>query len=246
MIRRRGACDDAATTTTAWSHNTQMALVSKTPSEVSSQSSSIMMGPRRKKRRTILDSFRAITLAKEDEEEDDGQDDDWSEKGSSCATGGRACQGDANSSNDGDYDDGFQSSSDELFLSDKEIAERLVMRKMVPGVATTTSTATAGATNKRTDVVQERIEQMIRTSRLQATATTTTTTAVANDDFHVELAIRQQQQREFSSVVGMEIETTALKRSFSLPRDFISEEQRQRDASSMPPPVDSIEVEILR
>jgi len=149
--------------------------------------------PCRKKRRTFLESFQTMTLKTSRDSSDDGN--------SSCATGG--------SLNAEEEDDSESLGSEEVVLSDQEKAHRAIMYQLATGKT---------QDQRRSDAVRDRLEHMIRLSRLKA----------ATDDFNVEF------RRDDANMMDLKSAAT-LKRSNSLPRNFeVSEE----------PPVETIEVEM--
>jgi hypothetical protein len=150
--------------------------------------------PCRKKRRTFLECFQTMTLSMSDDSSGD--------EGSSCATGG--------SLNPSDDDTESLDGEGDVLLSDQEKAHRAIMYQLATG-------RTKGPI--KTDVVADRLEHMVRMSRLKA----------ATDDFNVQLkrnAAAEMMDVEFQEPV---------KRSNSLPPDFSSHEE---------PPMESIDVEI--
>lgn len=165
-------------------------LVSETPSIHSVEK------PSRKRRRTILESFQTMSLVKHQDSSDEGN--------SSCATGG-SLNGEGG---DDDDDESLNSRENNLMLSDQERFHRAIMYQL----------ATGNPPRDHADIVEARVEQMIRQSRLQA---------AHQDDFHV----------EFDRGCDDEMNVDAplkLKRSHSLPRDF--------EGPSSDPPIDMVEV----
>ena len=155
--------------------------------------------PCRKKRRTFLESFQTMAI-KSSSGDSSGEDD------SSCATGGSVAGSDDETESLGDDDD--------VLLSDQEKAHRAIMYKLVTGKVNNKTSS---------NVVTERIEQLIRLSRLKAAAT-------ATDDFDVRV--------RSDEVDTMEVEVESrgfLKRSNSLPQKFDRSER---------PPMESIAIEI--
>jgi len=158
--------------------------------------------PSRKRRRTFLESFQTMSLIKTSDNESDGGN-------SSCATGGSLNHTDDDGCvEDTDYDDESSMEQEDVVLTDQEKVHRAIMYQL----------ATGKNPVKPVDVVRDRLEQMIRQSRLQA--------AVAQDDFHVEF------QREGNTM--MDVEPMEIKRSSSLPRNF--------DQFDGAPPIDIVEV----
>lgn len=152
--------------------------------------------PCRKKRRTFLESFQTMAIKSSGDSSDGGD--------SSCATGGSVAGSDDETESLGDDDD--------VLLSDQEKAHRAIMYKLVTGKANNQASSNA---------VTERIEQLIRLSRLKAAVT-------ATDDFDVRV------RRDDDDT--MEIESRGLlKRSNSLPQKFDRSEK---------PPMESIAIEV--
>jgi len=141
----------------------------------------------RKKRKTVLESFQFMTLKPENgESSDDGN--------SSCATGGSRNASHLRVQHD---DDTVSSRNSDEFLSDQEKVHRAMMYQLATG-------KTRG--EKRSNTVLERLEQMIRDSRLRATT--------ATDDLHLVLGKRYEDSDMNINVAP------PLKRSASLPRNF--------------------------
>jgi hypothetical protein len=193
-------------------------LVSQTPHHRNEERSM----PQRKKRRTILESLQTMSLKTSavDSSDDEGN--------SSCATGGSLLHDDGNNYGDGESMGGSTEGEEEdVLLSDQERAHRDIMYQLATGKTRTDPSSTAGESSQRKDVVRDRIEQMIRQSRLKAAAAAQTTT----DDFDV--AVR----RDMMDVDPSSLPSMRMKRSTSLPRNF------EGPAESRPP-LETIEVEI--
>lgn len=185
--------------------------------------------PRRKKRRTILESLQTMSLkttpltataalatsSNGDSSEDDGN--------SSCATGGsllhddghRFCDGTTSSMGSSNAED-----DEEVLLSDQEKVHRDIMYQLATG-----KTPSSTGDPQRQDVVRDRIEHMIRQSRLRAAAT-------ATDDFDVAVRSPSSNDLMMMDVEPPFLTTMRIKRSNSLPRNFEA------------PPLETIEVEI--
>lgn len=160
--------------------------------------------PCRKKRRTFLESFQTMTLSM--------SEDSSCDEGSSCATGGSLhASDDDTESLDGESD---------VLLSDQEKAHRAIIYQLATG-------KTKGP--MKADVVADRLEHMVRMSRLKAAAESMSRSKAATDDFNVPL------KREANSdLMDVELQEP-VKRSNSLPPDFSSHGE---------PPMESIDVEI--
>jgi hypothetical protein len=171
-----------------------------------------VLHPCRKKRRTFLESLQAMSIKNSCDSSFDGN--------SSCATGGTINatnnEADYESLDDEDGDGDNENQDSEVLLSDQEKVHRRIMYQLATGNA---------SQDARTDVVTDRLENMIRLSRLRA----------AKDDICVPHC------RESKDEMNVECYPSGtVRRSNSLPQRLSD------DLEPNEPPMESIEVEMIR
>jgi len=241
MSRRRSRADQSeesgSITSAITKINTDRSseiLVSQTPHQQHRHHNDERIMPQRKKRRTILESLQTMSLKSTSNHSNAGCCDSSDDEGnSSCATGGSLLHDDGNHYGDEESMGSGTDEEEDVLLSDQEKVHRDIMYQLATGKTRSDQQIDGTSSNQRQDVVQDRIEQMIRQSRLRAAAALAV--AKSTDDFDV--AVRRSSSNTLMMDMDVEPSLLQLKRSNSLPGNVGGPTEAR-------PPLETIEVEI--